>query len=138
MPEQRSALMKRVGQKNTKPELALRRLVWGLGYRYRLHDKRLPGTPDLVLSRSKTAIFVHGCFWHSHPGCRLATVPKSRPEFWIPKLAANVERDRRKENALRDQGWNVLIVWECELRDPERVTEKFLSFMTDLARTRCA
>ncbi len=115
--------------KNTKPEIAVRRLVWGMGYRYGLHNRRLPGSPDLVLTRHRKILFVHGCFWHSHPGCKKANPPKTRRDFWIPKLAANVERDHRTESALRELGWDVSVVWQCELRDPEELARKISSFI---------
>lgn len=121
--------MKRVRQKNTKPELILRRLLWSFGYRYRLHDGRLPGSPDMVFPGRRKVVFVHGCFWHSHPGCKLATVPKTRPEFWIRKLAANVERDHRKEALLRAQRWEVLVVWQCELKHLGKVGETSSHFL---------
>ena len=135
-PKSRSALMARVRQKNTKPELALRRLIWGMGYRYRLNDTRLPGSPDIVLPRYRKAVFVHGCFWHSHPKCKKATVPKTRRDFWVAKLAANVERDQRKEDALRGRGWDVLVVWECELREPDKVAARISNFMPKSSNTK--
>ncbi|USU08915.1 DNA mismatch endonuclease Vsr [Sphingomonadaceae bacterium OTU29MARTA1] len=109
--------MARVGQKNTKPEVLVRRALHGLGYRFRLHRGDLPGRPDIVLPKYKTVIFVHGCFWHRHPGCPKASTPKTRAEFWQDKFAANIARDDRNETALRAEGWHVLIVWECETRD---------------------
>ena len=121
--------MARVGQKNTKPELALRRLLWGMGYRYRLHDRRLPGSPDIVMAGRHRIVFVHGCFWHSHPGCKKARPPKTKREYWIPKLASNVERDQRAEKQLRDLGWGVLVVWQCELQEPEMLARRIAHFM---------
>lgn len=121
--------MQKVRQRHTKPELIVRRTVHALGYRFRLHRKDLPGSPDLALPRHKIAIFVHGCFWHRHPGCRLASTPKSNSEFWNDKFRRNVERDSRKETELRALGWRVLVVWECETRDPEnlkRLIENFI------------
>lgn len=113
----RSAIMKRVGRENTKPELLVRSLLHALGLRFRLHKKDLPGSPDIVLARYRTVIFVHGCFWHRHINCKFATTPKTRQEFWIPKFEANVSRDARKEAQLRELGWKVLVVWECETRN---------------------
>ena len=110
--------MASVGSKDTGPEMAVRRMVYGLGHRYRLHRRDLPGTPDIAFIGRKKAIFVHGCFWHGH-GCRWGQLPKSRPEYWGPKIASNRERDSRKEKRLRDAGWDVLVVWQCETRDPE-------------------
>ncbi|ADL01344.1 very short patch repair endonuclease [Brevundimonas subvibrioides] len=125
-PQQRSTRMSRIRGRDTKPELAVRRLVHGLGYRYRLHRKDLPGRPDLVFVRRRAVIFVHGCFWHRHPdpACKLVRLPKSRLEFWEPKLASNRERDLAVEQRLNESGWRVLTVWECELRDPEAVATK--------------
>lgn len=116
-PLSRSAIMRRVGRANTKPELIVRSLLHSVGLRFRLHRKSLPGSPDIVLSKHRTAIFVHGCFWHRHPGCKYATTPKTRQEFWIPKFEGNVARDARKEAQLQELGWRVLIVWECETKD---------------------
>lgn len=115
--EQRSKRMSRVRSRDTKPELVVRSLVFLMGYRYRLHDRRLPGAPDLVFRSRRKVIFVHGCFWHRHPDCALARMPKSRLDFWRPKLEGNAARDARNIAALRDQGWGVLVVWECETKD---------------------
>lgn len=111
--------MRRIRKRDTKPELVVRRLAHALGFRFRLHRCDLPGTPDLVLPRHRSVIFVHGCFWHQHRGCRLARQPKTRLEYWLPKLARNVERDLRTRNALEAAGWRCLVVWECETRDGE-------------------
>ncbi|WP_256326182.1 very short patch repair endonuclease [Sphingomonas sp. NFR15] len=113
----RSALMARIGPRDTKPEMVVRRLLHALGRRFRLHRRDLPGTPDIVLPGSRKAIFVHGCFWHRHEGCPKATTPKTRSEFWQDKFDRNVERDERKEADLRAAGWDVTTVWECETRD---------------------
>jgi DNA mismatch endonuclease, patch repair protein len=112
----RSRIMRSVGRASTGPELAVRRALHALGYRFRLHRRDLPGTPDVVLPRRKIVIFVHGCFWHRHEGCSKATSPKTRKEFWTTKFAQNVARDRRNETELRNQGWRVLTVWECQTR----------------------
>ncbi len=101
---------------DTQPELAVRRRLFAAGFRYRLHARGIPGRPDLVFPRYKAVVFVHGCFWHRHHGCRYATTPSTRPEFWATKFAANVERDKRKTNELLEIGWRVAIVWECSLR----------------------
>ncbi len=122
-------MMARIRSKNTKPELAVRRLVWRMGYRFRLHDRRLPGCPDLILRKRRKVVFVPGCFWHSHPGCKRATTPKTRSDYWIPKLAGNVERDRKNRAALLERGWRVLVIWECELGRPEGVAAKISQFM---------
>ncbi|SDA25486.1 T/G mismatch-specific endonuclease [Sphingomonas sp. NFR15] len=109
--------MARIGPRDTKPEMVVRRLLHALGRRFRLHRRDLPGTPDIVLPGSRKAIFVHGCFWHRHEGCPKATTPKTRSEFWQDKFDRNVERDERKEADLRAAGWDVTTVWECETRD---------------------
>ena len=118
----RSAQMARVRGKDTKPEMVVRRLVHAMGYRYRLHRKDLPGKPDLVFPRLRKIIQVHGCFWHQHPdpACRRARIPKSRREFWGPKLEGNARRDIENERALRELGWDVLVVWECETTPSRR------------------
>ncbi|MFI5012967.1 MAG: very short patch repair endonuclease [Hyphomicrobiales bacterium] len=130
--EQRSERMARIRGKNTAPEMVVRRMVHGMGYRYRLHRRDLPGHPDMVLPRHKALIFVHGCYWHRHPdpSCPLARLPKSRLSFWVPKLEANRERDERARIALESSGWRVLVVWECELRDRERVAQRLRSFLS--------
>ncbi len=116
-PDDRSKLMSRVRCKDTSPEIAVRRFLHGLGYRYRLHARDLPGTPDLLFSSRRIAVFVHGCFWHRHEGCRLTYSPKSRREFWQEKFNRNVSRDERVREELQESGWTVLIVWECDVRD---------------------
>ncbi len=128
-PARRSEIMSRVRSQDTVPELAVRRLVYALGYRYRLHARELPGHPDLVFRPRKKVIFVHGCFWHRHPKCALARLPKSRLDFWLPKLEANRERDHRNERALRKQGWGVLKIWECEIRDSKRLEKRLRGFL---------
>lgn len=117
----RSDLMRRVGLKDTAPELAVRRIAHAMGLRFRLHRRDLPGTPDLVFPRHRTAMFVHGCFWHRHQGCRRCTAPKTRPEFWSAKFAANIVRDARKAAELELEGWRVLTIWECEATKSDRV-----------------
>ncbi|MDH4565315.1 DNA mismatch endonuclease Vsr [Pseudomonas sp. BN414] len=113
----RSDIMRAVKRAHTAPEISVRQTLHALGLRFRLHRRDLPGSPDIVLPRFRTAIFVHGCFWHRHTDCRYATTPKTRQEYWLPKFMANVERDARKEAQLRGLGWRVLVVWECETRD---------------------
>lgn len=121
-PERRSWNMSRIRGRNTGPEVALRSLLHLAGFRFRLHDRTLPGKPDIVLKRHKTVIFVHGCFWHRHAGCRNATMPSSRTEFWSDKFHATIERDERKAKALRALGWNVITIWECDIaKRPELV-----------------
>lgn len=127
-PEQRSRIMKAVGTKNTGPEWVVRRLLFSLGYRYRLHRRDLPGSPDIVFPSRKKAIFVHGCFWHAH-GCKKGRAPKSRTEYWGAKLKANRDRDRRNQKALHKMGWDTLIVWQCEIPDEETLKAKLLAFL---------
>lgn len=114
---------------DTQPEKLVRRYLHATGLRFRLHDHGLPGKPDIVLTRYKTVIFVHGCFWHRHPDCRYATTPATRADFWAEKFSANVLRDRRVAKALEALGWNVLTFWECELRDPEALDALFWSIV---------
>jgi DNA mismatch endonuclease (patch repair protein) len=126
---ERSALMARVRDKNSKPELAVRRLVHRLGYRFRLHNRKLPGTPDLVFPRLRKAIFVHGCFWHRHRGCARTTTPKTRAVYWAQKFDCNIRRDRTKKRQLKALGWDILVVWECETFDPPRLSRRLKAFL---------
>lgn len=128
-PEERSHRMALVRSENTKPEMIVRRLVFGMGYRYRLHCRDLPGKPDLVFRSRKAVVFVHGCFWHRHSGCSLARLPKSRVEFWTTKLEGNRARDTSKIKALQAAGWQVLVIWECELKDKEVLAERLRRFL---------
>ena len=127
-PAERSRLMQRIRGKDTKPEVHVRKMVWGMGHRYRLHDKSLPGTPDLVFKSAKKVIFVHGCFWHLHTGCSRYRLPLSRTDFWLPKLTENKRRDGRNIRALGRLGWMVLVVWECQLRDSNRLKKRLERF----------
>ncbi|MCY3566626.1 MAG: very short patch repair endonuclease [Gammaproteobacteria bacterium] len=129
--ERRSELMSRIRSKNSKVELAVRSLVHRMGYRFRLHRKNLPGKPDLVFPGRKKAIFVHGCFWHWHPDpdCKRARMPKSRQEFWKPKLEANRRRDRENKEKLSSLGWEVLEIWECEVGDLNKIMERISAFL---------
>ena len=125
--EKRSWNMSRIKGKDTKPELILRTLLHKKGFRFRLHDKNLPGRPDIVLPRYRTLIFVNGCFWHRHSGCKYAYTPKSRQEFWQEKFTNTVIRDKKKTKNLQDMGWRVLTAWECELeKDPGNVIERII------------
>ena len=123
--------MSRVRAKNSSPEMKVRRLVHALGYRFRLHRRDLPGTPDLVFPVRRKIIFVHGCFWHRHPDpdCKLARMPKSRQEFWRPKLEGNRARDFRTEEALKNAGWGVMTVWECQLKDVASLENEIRTFL---------
>ncbi|MHB1220324.1 MAG: very short patch repair endonuclease [Alphaproteobacteria bacterium] len=129
--KQRSERMSRVRGANTKPEWTVRRLVHGMGYRYRLHSSDLPGKPDLVFARRRKVLFVHGCFWHRHPDpkCPLSRLPKSRLDFWVPKLEGNRKRDKRDEKRLRDIGWSVMVVWECQLKNKNRLAARIGRFL---------
>lgn len=122
--EKTTLRMKAVKRESTQPEILVRKVLHGLGLRFRITKKSLPGTPDIVLAKHKMAILVHGCFWHRHPGCRYATTPKTRREYWLPKFEANVERDARNITALKALGWRVLVVWECETRDLAALEER--------------
>lgn len=125
----RSALMASVRQKDTGPELVVRRCLHRLGFRFRLHRRDLPGTPDIVFPSPKKVIFVHGCFWHRHDGCRKATTPKTRTAFWMEKFEANKERDRCKSSQLDALGWNSLVVWECETKNIPKLEIILRSFL---------
>lgn len=125
---ERSERMSRIHHVDTKPELVVRRLIHGMGYRYRLHAKDLPGHPDLIFRSRRKVIFVHGCFWHQH-GCRQYRMPKSRLDFWGPKLKKNIERDRKAHDALIDAGWDVHIIWECEIKDQELLRKRVRNFL---------
>jgi len=122
--------MSRIRDRDTRPELAVRRLVYGMGYRYRLHRKDLPGRPDLAFISRRKALFVHGCFWHRHLGCALGRLPKSRLEFWIPKLERNQLRDLENQERLQQMGWKCLVVWECEIKDEAALKMKVVEFLT--------
>ncbi len=128
-PKQRSERMSRVRSKHTKPELSVRRLLFSMGYRYQIHLRSVPGNPDIVFSRRKRAIFVHGCFWHRHKGCPNCRLPKSKLEFWKPKLEGNKKRDSKKQQELRRAGWEFLVIWECEVKDGESLAARLRSFM---------
>ena len=123
-PEQRSRNMAHIKGKDTKPEKLVRSILHGMGYRFRLHCKQLPGKPDIVLPKYKAAVFVHGCFWHRHEGCKNATLPKTRREFWEKKFAENVHRDKNTAKLLEQLGWTVLVIWECELKNIEALRKK--------------
>lgn len=128
-PRQRSYCMSRIKKYDTKPEVAVRRIIHRLGYRFRLYRNDLPGCPDIVLPRHKKVVFVHGCWWHRH-NCHYGTrVPRSRRDYWLPKLKRNKERHKSNVRMLRKQGWQVLTIWECQIRDIEKVTQRISSFL---------
>lgn len=120
----RSRMMARIRNRDTAPEMAVRRELYRLGIRYRLHNGKLPGQPDIVIGRLRTVIFVHGCYWHRHPGCRLAYTPKSNVEFWQRKLEGNAIRDIENQARLVEMGWRVIVIWECEIRDREALRQR--------------
>ncbi len=129
---QRSAIMRAVKGKDTKTEIAVRRVLHSLGFRFRLQRRDLPGCPDIVLPGRRLAIFVHGCFWHRHADCRKTTTPKTRREFWTAKFEANATRDKRVERELVAAGWKVLVVWECQTTKPENLTSSLLDGLAAL------
>lgn len=135
-PEERSAQMRLVRSTDTKPEVTVRKMLFRAGFRYRLHARSLPGCPDIVFPRWKKAIFVHGCFWHRHTGCRLARLPKSRLSYWEPKLEGNAVRDQGNLDELRRCGWDVLVVWECEVRRGEGLEARLFEFLADTGVSR--
>lgn len=122
----RSAMMAAIKGKNTKPEMLVRRTAHSLGFRYRLHRRDLPGSPDLVFPGRRKVVFVHGCYWHRHPGCRFAYEPKSNVDFWTQKFDRNVERDRQALTRLKELGWNPLVIWECECDELEAIAQRLL------------
>ena len=122
--QHRSWNMSRIRGSDTAPEIFVRSLLHNMGYRFRLHRRDLPGTPDIVLPKYRTAVFVHGCFWHRHKGCKYAYIPKTRKEFWEKKFARNVERDRQVAKQIKESGWQQIVVWECETRKPEKLARR--------------
>lgn len=118
--ETRSYNMSQIRSKDTKPEMLVRKFLHKNGFRYRLHVKDLPGKPDIVLPKYKTVIFIHGCFWHGHEGCKYYVVPKTRTEWWLHKIGTNIANDTNAEKALKDAGWNIIKIWECQLKRPDR------------------
>jgi DNA mismatch endonuclease (patch repair protein) len=132
-PEIRSVNMRRIRSTGMKPEMAVRRAVHGLGYRYRLHVNDLPGRPDLVFRSRKKIIFVHGCFWHQHPGCSAAHIPASNVQYWSAKFARTIARDSTNLRELCANGWEVLVIWECEIKDIATVQATVRRFLTERA-----
>ena len=128
-PEERSEIMRRVKGRDTTPELAVRRLVHRLGYRFRLQRKDLPGSPDLAFPSRKKVIFVHGCFWHDHSGCKRARIPQANREYWQRKISRNSERDKESVRQLRMMGWATLVVWECQTHDLEKLAKRLVRFL---------
>ena len=128
-PKKRSEIMSRIRGRDTKPELIVRRIAHRLGFRFRLHRQDLPGCPDIVFPRHRAVIVVHGCFWHRHPGCKYASIPKTRESYWMNKFEDNIVRDRRNETALRELGWRVMVIWQCETKNYETVADRIKSFL---------
>lgn len=130
----RSYNMSRIKGKDTKPEMLVRKFLFSKGFRYRLHDKKLPGKPDIVLPKYKTVIFIHGCFWHGHEGCKYYVVPKTRTEWWLEKIGKNIMNDEKAVKALAEMGWKVILIWECEVK--KKVFEETLQrLVADLYAT---
>jgi DNA mismatch endonuclease, patch repair protein len=125
----RSEIMSRIGGKDTAPELRVRRLLHALGFRFRLHRTDLPGKPDVVLPRHRKVVLIHGCFWHCHPGCPRAALPTTNVEFWQKKIGGNQARDRRVRRELREAGWDVLVLWQCQLKSLDVLTRRLLRFL---------
>lgn len=130
----RSALMSRVRQRDTSPELVVRKVAHSLGLRFRLQRRDLPGRPDVVFPSRRIAVFVHGCFWHRHQGCSRCTTPKARKDFWAAKFAANIDRDERATTALIGLGWKVIVIWECETFDQGRLRERIVSEIVSIRK----
>jgi DNA mismatch endonuclease, patch repair protein len=137
-PEKRSAVMRRVKGRDTAPELTVRRLLWRLGARYRLHRKDLPGRPDIALPGRRLAIFVHGCFWHGHDCARGARVPKANRDYWLGKVARNQDRDAHARARLEAMGWKVMVVWECGIKDPESLEQALRAALAGSAQSPAA
>ncbi|RTY35393.1 DNA mismatch endonuclease Vsr [Chlorobium phaeovibrioides] len=135
-PKSRSWNMSRIRAKDTKPEMQVRRMLHAAGFRYRLHVKDLPGKPDIVLPKWKTVIFVHGCFWHHHEGCKNATTPKTRTEWWLRKFETNRKNDELAREKLEAEGWNVIAVWECEISQKTAIDSSLNIFITNGRATR--
>ena len=129
--EQRSRNMSAIKSKNTKPEIAVRKVLHSMGYRFRLHGKDLPGSPDIVLPKYKTVIFVHGCFWHRHENCKYATTPKTREEFWNNKFRSNVERDLEIQENIKNIKWRSVVIWECETKNIDNLKEKIIDVFNE-------
>jgi len=127
--ERRSVIMRQVHSKNTRPELVVRRLVFAMGYRYRLHRVDLPGKPDIVFASRRKVIFIHGCFWHAHANCKRARIPDTNRSYWLQKIERNMQRDQQNLSILLIDGWRVLVIWECELRDTTQLQARIKEFL---------
>ena len=133
--DKRSEMMSGIRSRDTKPELIVRRIAHRLGFRFRVHRRDLPGSPDIVFPKHQAVIMVHGCFWHRHPDCQYASTPKTRVQFWENKFEGNVVRDRRSQSALRHLGWRVLVIWECETKDHDAVAARIVSYLGQAQRS---
>ena len=129
--EQRSRCMSKIRNKNTKPEIAVRKILTKLGYRYRLHLSKLPGKPDISITKKKIAVFVNGCFWHQHSGCKRQTIPKTNIEYWHTKLQRNVDNQKKNIEKLEELGWVVIIIWECEVKNQHLLMDNLRSYLSD-------
>lgn len=130
--KERSLIMSHVKSKDTTPEIVIRKFIFSKGIRYRVHDKRYPGKPDLVIPKYDTIIFVHGCFWHGHKNCKSSKLPKTRREFWEKKISDNIIRDKKNIEKLRKDGWNVILVWECELSTQEKRDKRLNNLISEI------
>jgi len=127
--EERSERMAKIRSRDTKPELQVRKIIHGMGYRYRLHRRDLPGTPDIVFPSRKKVVFIHGCFWHRHTNCKIGHIPKTKQEFWIHKLEENAKRDQINIKKLKSLGWESLVIWECQIKHTDQIIEKIRQFL---------
>jgi DNA mismatch endonuclease (patch repair protein) len=134
--KKRSEVMSKIPGRDTKPEMYIRKFLFSKGFRYRIDDNRYPGRPDIVLPKFKTAVFIHGCFWHGHPGCKASKLPETRKEFWEKKINDNILRDKRNIEALKNRGWNVIVIWQCEIKN-NAVRQKRLEFLLTEFSTIC-
>lgn len=128
--EKRKEFMSNLKEEGTKIELVVRKWLYSLGYRYRLNDKRLPGTPDIIIPKYKTAIFINGCFWHAHKNCKYFTMPKTRVDFWRKKLSQNTDRDEKKIEEIQKLGWKAIVIWECEIKDNK--SDRLISLLNEI------
>jgi len=134
--DKRSDIMSKVRQEGTKPEILIRRFLFSHGFRYRKNDKRYPGKPDIVLPKYRTMIFVHGCFWHGHENCKAATLPKTNTDFWKKKISENIARDQKNIEALREEGWNVITIWQCEIENRNKRKERLDLLLDEIINRR--
>lgn len=133
--KKRSEIMSKISGKDTKPEILVRKFLFSKGFRYRVNDKQYPGSPDIVLPKFKTAIFIHGCFWHGHPGCKASRLPETRKEFWEKKINDTKLRDKRKIEALKKMGWNTIVIWQCEIKNTENRQKRLESLLEEISKT---